>query len=155
MPNFEELLSKPADEIVKPLPLPEGSYLGQTVKYEIREQATPKDTAAPVKAVCDLSVTLNQALDDVDAEDMAAFLENGQTIEGRSYKYTLWLTSDAQYRVIELADALGIKTSGKTLGEILPEFVGKDVMAAGTQVASNRNPDAKFFNIDTLSAPEA
>ncbi len=157
MPDFNDLLAKPTDDIKKPEPLPVGSYLGSIVKYEFAEAKTPKDKENPVKAVAEMSILLNEALDDVDPEDLAMFLASGAKISGRKYSHTFWLTADALYRVVEFAASLGIETSGKTLGEIFPELLNQSVIAAVDHVQSKKpgKEDDVYANITNLAAIEA
>lgn len=153
MPDFSALLSKPADDIARPVPNPEGTYFGIINDHKFDEAKTPNDKANPVKAVCELHVRLTEAGDDVDAEALAEALATTEGgIGGRIYNYTLWLTADAQYRAIELCQSCGIDTSGKTLGECISELNNQPVIASIEHVQSKKpgQEDVFFANIATL-----
>lgn len=152
MPDFSALLSKPADEIKKPKPLPIGSYSGLIQKFAYEEAKTPRDKENPTKPVVNLTIGLDQAMEDVDSEALAEWIADGAQINGRTYDYTFWLTADAQYRVVEFAQSLGIDTSGKTLGEIISEFPNNPVIASVEHVQSKKagQEDTYFANITNL-----
>lgn len=152
MPDFSALLSKPADEIKKPKPNPAGSYSGIIKKFAFDEAKTPRDTANPTKPVCELAVGLTEPMDDVDAEDYAAWVADGGVLNARDFGYTMWLTPDAQYRVIELATSCGIAVEGKSLGEVIAELPNMPVIASVELVQSKKQGQEEVFfaNITNL-----
>lgn len=152
MPDFSSLLSKPTDEIKKPKPLPEGSYSGIIQKFEFREADTPKDPVNPKKPVLTLHIALSEALDDVDQADLAEALQGEALSAKPAQRYDLWLTPDAQYRVVELCQSCGIATEGSTLGAVIPELQGKSVTCAGTKTQSKKagQEETFYFNLSSV-----
>jgi glutaredoxin-related protein len=152
MPDFSALLSKPTSEIKKPKPMPEGTYMGLVLKQEYREADTPKDKENPKKPVCQYSVRLTEALDDVDQADLADALQGEDITAKRPMDYDFWLTPDAQYRVVEFAQSCGVPTEGRTLGEIIPECVNQTVRVSVVKVQSKKpgQEDTWFANISNM-----
>jgi len=156
MPDFSSLLSKPTDEIKKPKPLPEGTYQVLCTKYEFREANTPNDKENPKKPVVTLSLRYQEAMEDVDEADLDDALQ-GEDITQKSTNYDLWLTPDAQYRVVDLCKSAGIPVEGTTLGEIIPELVNHVYMASVIKVQSKKQgqEDTFYSNINSLIGTEA
>lgn len=148
MPDFSSLLSTPTSDIKKPVPLPEGTFLGTIKSYKLDEAKTKEGP----KPICQLICQPNQAMDDVDPEALAESLAGGSITDKPGMNYTFWLTPDAQYRLVEFATSLGIDTEGRTLGEIIPELVNQPVYMSVVQIDSNRNPGEKFANVDRLAS---
>lgn len=156
-PDFSSLLAKPTDEIKRPKPLPEGTYSGIIQKFEFREVDTPKDTANPKKAVLSLTIGLTEALDDVDQADLGEALQ-GEPLSSKNVRpYDMWLTADAQYRIVELCQSCGIATEGSTLGAIIPELQGKSVNVGMVKVQSRKAGEEETFysNIGTVAGTGA
>lgn len=155
-PDFSALLSKPTDEIKKPKPLPEGTYTLLCTKFEYREAKTPNDKENPVKATCQLSLRYQEAMSDVDSADLDEALQ-GEALTTKATNYDLWLTPDAQYRVVELCKTAGIDTEGKTLGEIIPELVNKTFTGTASKVQSKKpGQEGTFYtNITALIGTDA
>lgn len=147
MPDFSELLSKPTEEIKKPKPLPEGSYQVLISAHKYDEAKTKEGPKAIVRLTC----RFQEAMDDVDEADLSDALQ-GEVLTTKSATYDMWLTPDAQYRVVEFAKSLGVETEGTTLGQIIPEFVNQSAMATVVQVQSNKpgQDDVFFSNITNL-----
>lgn len=151
MPDFTKLLSTPTSEIHKPKPLPVGTYQGTIKSFKLEEQKTPKDTENPVKPVCNLVCGFVAPMNDVEQDELTEALQ-GADLSTKARNYTFWLTSDAQYRLVEFAASLGIPTEGRTLGEIIPELVNQPVYISVVHIDSTRNPGEKFDNIDKLAS---
>ncbi len=151
--DFSQLLSKPAEEIKAPKALPEGSFLGLITAFKFDIAKTPNDKEQPEKPVCDLTVKLQEAMEDVDAADLNEALD-GQPLSAKpAMKHTLWLTPDAQYRVVELCENLGIPKEGQTLASMIPELVNKTVLVNLVKVQSKKagQSDVFFTNIGTIA----
>lgn len=149
-PDFSQLLAKPTDEIKKPKPLPEGSYQGNIQKYEFREADTPNDKENPKKPVLTLHVKLTEAMSDVDEADLNDALQGENLSSKPAQRFDMWLTPDAQYRVVELCVSCGIPTEGRTLGEIIPELQNQMVTASVSKTQSKKDPEVFYSNIDKL-----
>lgn len=151
MVDFSQLLAKPTDEIKKPKPLPEGSYQFLCTKYEFREANTPNDKDNPKKPVVTLSLRYQEAMEDVDQADLDEALQ-GEALSSKATNYDLWLTPDAQYRIVELAKSAGVPVEGTTLGEIIPELVNQVFMGTVVKVQSKRpgQEDTFYSNVNSL-----
>lgn len=142
--NFNELLQKPTADVKKPPLLNDGLYygvLGQFTLQESRQKKTP---------FASFPITLTGAADGVDLEG-----DDGQPIEVQGVKKSvdMYLSDNAQYRIVELAKNLGLETDGLTLGQVLPMLVGQTVLIEVNKVPSadgqrmvNRVGDAKAPN---------
>lgn len=117
--DLSAILSKPATEVEKPKPLPDGMYLGQIKGY------TSKVAGANNNTVLDVQVDILQALDVEVAPEVLA---------GKSRRISFWLTPDALYRLKDfMVKDLGIEEGGKTLMEMLSEINGRMVKCAIVQ----------------------
>jgi hypothetical protein len=125
--NFNELLQKPTADVKKPPLLNDGLYygtLGQFALQESRQKKTP---------FASFPITLTHAAEGVELTD-----DEGQQIEvaGTKKSVDMYLSENAQYRIVELAKALGIETEGLTLGQLLPTLVGQTVLIEITKIPS-------------------
>lgn len=159
MPDFSSLLAKPTADIKQPKPLPEGSYSGIITKKEYREVDTPKDTTQPKKPVCSFSIRLDAALDDVDEADLNEALDGEALSQKNMRPYDMWLTNDAQYRVVELGATMGL--TADTLGELIESMVNQPVIVSLIKVQSKKPGETdKFFTnignvVGTAEQPSA
>lgn len=109
--DLSNLLSKKADEIEKPKPLPVGHYGWLVGAYKAVTSAK-KGTPG-----LEFEVTPFEAKDDVDQELLAEVKEPFK----RARRLTFWLTEDSLYRLVDFLRILGIDTEGKEIVEILPD----------------------------------
>lgn len=120
MASFQDILSKPMNEIEPPKALPTGTYLcivdGQP---EIAQKGKNQNwcvtfTLRPV-----------QAQQDVDPSALADTLK-GATLSDKRLRHMLWVTDDAVWRLKQfLTDHLGIEASN--VQEAIPMSMGKQV----------------------------
>jgi len=139
MVDFSKLLSKSADDITKPKPVPVGTYSGVIKKYEYLESKNENKTP-----YVRFTVGLQAPGDDVDASE----LENVDLTK-KSFRKDFYLTEDAQYRVKEFAESCGIATSGRSLGEIIPDVVNAQVLVGITQQSSADGSEI-YNNVSTI-----
>ena len=139
MVDFSKLLSKSADDITKPKPVPVGTYSGVIKKYEYLESKNENKTA-----YVRFAVRLQAPHDDVDPSDL-----EGVDLTKKSLRKDFYLTEDAQYRVKEFAESCGVATSGRSLAEIIPDIVNAQVLVGNTQQSS---PDGSeiYNNVNTI-----
>jgi len=122
---FKELLNKPADTIEKPKALPAGTYIGAITKYEFGES---KEKKTPFVRFI---FAVHSAGEDVDPDSLV-----GVDLSKKTLRRDFYLTDDALYRVKELMESCGHSTTGRTLGEIMPDMNGTQVMLEVTQRSS-------------------
>src|SRR5690606_11507716 len=111
-PNFQQLLSKPAEQIEKPKPWPAGTYRGMIKQREFGESGQKKTP------YCRLMVSALSPGEDVDAEALGQALK-GKPISDRQFRRDYYLPPDAEYRLVELAESCGIAKGGRSLGELI------------------------------------
>lgn len=125
MANLEEQLAKQAAEIEPPKPIPVGTYLcivdGQPTFLQLGQNKTD---------AVDFMMKIAQPMDDVDQSALAEFTAKGDVIAGKRIKRRLFLTEDSIFMLKQfLTDSLGIDETGKTLKQMIPEALGKQVYA--------------------------
>lgn len=118
--DFSKILSKQADEIEQPKPLPVGSYICTNPKLpdfkEIGKNGTPG---------ANLGLVVIAPSDDVDPDDLKTFGD----VKGKTIRHTLWLSEDAEWRTKEeLVNAFGLEEAGKSLGQLFNETINKQVL---------------------------
>lgn len=123
MTSFTDILNKPAAAIEPPKPLPVGTYLaivdgpGELAKIG-------KDQTDCVN----FKLKLMQAQPDVDQGALQEAL-NGASLADKSVRHRLFITQASVWRLKQfLVEHLGIDDTGKSLGELLPEAPGRQVM---------------------------
>lgn len=115
--DFRELLSKPAEDIKAPVPLPQGTYRGLIKGHaldESREKKTP---------FIRLTITNLDPQADVDQDDLA-----GVDLSKKEVRKDFYLTEDSLYRFKEFIESCSIPVAGRTLGEMISELVNQEVM---------------------------
>lgn len=133
--NWEDLLSKKADDVKEPTPLPVGPY---RMEVEDNELVTSTQKGTPGIQVM---FKIIEALDGVDEDALA---EVGD-ISKKSVRDTFWITPDSEYRFIEFVKKCGVETEGKTLGELIPEIKGQEVVGVVSHRTANDPNDTRIF----------
>lgn len=134
--NFADILNRSTDTIEKPKPLPGGEYLLIINKYSLGESQQKKTPYVRIE----FSIGAPGA--DVDQS-----LLQGIDLSKKGQKDDFYLTEDSLYRVVEfMTRDLGINGTGRTLSQMLPEVVGKQVIASIKQVPSQKPGDDRVFN---------
>jgi len=123
MTSFQDVLNKPAAEIEPPKALPIGTYLCLVDGApEIAQRGKNNNYCAIFK------LKPVQPQPDVDQAALADTLK-GAALADKKINHTLWITDDAAWRLDQfLAEHLGIDKGKKTLGEMIPESAGKQVL---------------------------
>jgi hypothetical protein len=140
MVDFSKLLSKPLDDIAKPKPLPVGTYTGVISAYEYKESNNEKKTP-----YVRFSIKVTGATDDIDSSDL-----DGVDVAKKLLRKDFYLTDDAQYRVKEFLESAGISTSGRSLGETIPDAVNLPVLVGVTQ-RSGQDGTEIYNDVNTLT----
>lgn len=142
--DLSALLSKKADEIEKPKPLPVGHYVWNVGAYK-PVQSQKKGTPG-----IEFEVTPCEAKDDVDADLLAEVKDPFK----KSKRLTFWLTEDSLFRLVEFMDKLGLETKGRELIEILPETQGCQFIAPIKQELMDSGDMVSKLNENSISAAE-
>lgn len=126
MANFIDILSKPAEKIERPKSRPPGSYLcivnGPHRTKKVND-----------KLVVSIVFKTMQAMEDVDQAELAAAGGVGNTLT-QDYFLTTNDGNDNSWGLLQfLEDHLGIEKAGKSLGQMLAEAPGKQVLVNTAQ----------------------
>lgn len=130
MTDFSKLYSRPATGITRPKVLPVGDYSGVITKFEptFNERFDPKVYQTRV------FVKITGLPEGSDPADEAYSTALGSVIS-RDYDTMNEDGSDAKnlYMLNQLLESCGITPSGATYNELLPQLIGKQVLANVTQ----------------------
>jgi len=133
MVDFKSLLSRPTDDIKKPLALPAGTYYAMIKGYELGESKQKKTPFVR------FNFTLTGPGEDISPEDL-----EGVDLGKKALRTDFYLTPDSEYRLKDFIESIGIPTQGRTFFELLPECASKDVLLDVTQ--RNSDDGADVFN---------
>jgi hypothetical protein len=105
--NFSDILDIPSQDVSRPKPLPQGTYLCM-VKGNYREdKSTKKGTE-----FSEYTLAIRQAQDDVDEDALQAALtqDNGEVMRltDKTLRVTMWHTPEARWRLKKFLNDLGI-----------------------------------------------
>lgn len=129
--DFSKILSKQAEAIEKPKPLPVGEYIAANPKLPDFKAVGKQDTPA-----AEFTLTIIAPTESVDPDHIAEF-GGISSIKGKTVRYTQWLSENAEFRAKEeLKNAFGIDEDGKTLGQMYNETINKNVIVTITHVPS-------------------
>lgn len=131
--DFKELLKKPADQVERPKPIPAGTYKGVVARQEFGQS---KEKKTPYTRY---HLTLTGPGDGVDPKDL-----DGIDLTKKQFRKDFYLTNDAEYRLLDFIASCGVNTKGRTLGELVPEPLGKDVLIDITQ--RNSEDGTEIYN---------
>ncbi len=149
MANFQDILSKPSASIETPKALPVGTYLciidGQPEFAKIGKNQTD---------CINFSLKPVQAQPDVDQEQLQAALNvNGavSALADKKIRHRLFVTEESVWRLKKFLDDCGVEEGTKSLGERIPESMGKQVLVTmghrasddGTQIFGEVKQTAK------------
>ena len=144
MPDFTQLLKRPLNDVKRPDTLPQGTYHGVVLNYEIGES---KEKKTPyVRFNC----RITGPGDDVPIEMLQKSDGSGMIdLSNKKTHADFYLTDDSYYRIKEALDSMGIDTTDRDLSQTLPETLNQPVLLSITLKPSNRQvPGApmEFFN---------
>jgi hypothetical protein len=118
-PNFRNLLDKPiTEEAKRPPNLPDGSYHGIITKWE------PGESSQKKTAFVRFFIQLTHAAEDVPPDQL-----EGVDFSKKQMRRDYYITPDAEYRLHEFLGSVGIPVVGRSYSDMLPETIGKNVLA--------------------------
>ncbi len=119
MPNFEDILNKPASEIKPPEALPVGTYHAM-----IDGPPEPGKSSKKQTDFLKFKFKILKAMEDVD---QVAAME--QQVQGKTVTQDYYIVDSSVWRLKELlVDHLGIEEGTKSLREMLAEVPGQQVL---------------------------
>jgi len=134
MVDFTSLLDKRADEVEAPALLPEGSYIMTITQYRTGESAQKKTPYV------EFDLKINEALDDVDAEELAKV----KNLTEKTLKTQFFLVEDALFRLKEFCVKAGLPVEGRSFSEILSEIAGSQIKGIVTHRVNPNNAEQVF-----------
>ena len=144
--NWDEILSKKTDEISRPETVPVGTYIGVITEFKLD---TSKNKGTPY---CRYSIRPISPQGDVDQDALTKF-GGIEKLASKLLNLDYYLTPDAQYRLKEFLERLGVGISGRSLQAVIPDAVNKQVRIHVTHALNRERPtDPPFANIDDIAA---
>ena len=135
MADFKSLLSRPVDDVKKPLALPVGTFYGMIKNYELGESKQKKTPYVR------FNFTLTGPGEDIDAADI-----EGIDLSKKALRTDFYITPDSEYRLKDFIESLGLPTAGRTFFELLPDCISRDVVLDVTQ-RSNEDGSEMFNDV--------
>lgn len=133
-PIFTDLLARDLGSVEKPKALPAGSYYATVKDYALgksKEKQTP---------FVKFNFNNLSAGPDINPEDVASI-----DLSKKNLNRDFYLTEDSLFRIKDFFTSLGLSTSGKGIGELLPQAVGAAVIL---DVSQRNSPDGKDIFAD-------
>ena len=126
MVDFTDVLSKRVDEIEKPKPKPVGTYLGTISGLPKQRTVLPKDGGEGMP-VLGFNIKLMAAQPDVDPDSLS---EAPDISEWAGFQYDMFLHTEGGVYALKqfLLNTLGIDGDNKSLGEMVAEAPGKQLL---------------------------
>lgn len=139
-PDFRNLLSRPADNVKRPVPVPGGTYYGTIKSREFGE--SPEKKTPYVR----FHLVNIRAGEDVDPAMLTEI-----DLAKKEMRADFYITPDSEYRLVEALESMGIDKSGRSLGEMIEDAINQDVMIDVSVKPNQKEPDGPGFNnIDKL-----
>jgi hypothetical protein len=121
-PNLASLLNKPADDVKRPVALPDGTYYGIIQGHEFIESSQKKTPGVQY------NIQVTHPHEDVDMSDYVDE-KTGEALDPREKKMKtiFYLSEGALFMFTDFVESLGIETSGRSIGELVPLPTGQPV----------------------------
>lgn len=127
-PNFSSILDKPASEVERPKPIPQGTYFTVVQGQPRFDKSSKKQTE-----FSEYQLKITGVGEDVDEAELEAWSTKGdgskRLITDQTIKATFYHTEDALWRLKEFLEHCGIELEGKSLREAIEETPGSSVGA--------------------------
>ena len=120
--TFRSLLAKPMDEVKRPPTWPAGTYHGIVKSQEFGTSKLKKTPYARYH------LGILSAGEDIDPDSL-----EGIDLSKRDLTKDYYLTEDSIYRIKEFLESCGVNTTGRALGECIPEALHSRVLITVTQ----------------------
>ncbi len=144
-PNFGSVLDQPTEDIKRPPALPAGHYIFAIKGLPRQDKSTKKQTE-----FVEFTAFPIQAQDDVDEDEMKAFVEAFGSIQEKAQKLTYYLTPNSVYRLKEfLLDDLKVEEE-ETIRPMLEKAVGCQFLGHVVQTPSD-DGKGMYANIKTTA----
>lgn len=148
--TVDEILNMPVDQIERPKPIPQGTYLARVGKH-VKGYTKPKDGRDPTP-LYKFRIHLVKPTEDVDPEALEAF-GGIETISQTEIDYDFYMTDRAAFMLKEfLVKACRLDGTGKSLAQLMPESNGVYVLASIKHSVSQKDNESIYANIDSFAA---
>jgi hypothetical protein len=152
-PNFESILDTPASEVLRPKPVPQGTYKSMTKGLPRYDKSTKKGTP-----FSEYTMQLLEPSDDVDMDALEEALTKGNgdvvNLRDRSLRLTFYHTPDALWRLVKFLKDLGLEVEdGVSVGELEQQSPGRQVWVHVKHSPSD-DGETMFANIDKTAPVE-
>lgn len=144
-PNFSNILDTPSNEVERPKPMPQGTYLGVIFGLPRQDKSSKKQTE-----FVEFTYRFMEAGEDVDEEALA---DVGGLAE-KTIKDTYYLTEASLWRLKDMLNNVGAGDDDMTLRARLEETQGKTVKFVVKHEAS-QDGQSIFHRVDRTLAIEA
>jgi len=145
MPNFSDILDKPASGDTRPPPIPVGTYLaivrGLPEYFESAKKKTPGAR---------FTLELLQAGEDVDPDELEAM----GGIQNKTLRHDIWLTDESLWRGREFCEHCGVDVENLSRGQAFEACNGAQVMVEIRHEPAQDGSDAIFARIAKTRAVE-
>lgn len=132
-PNLAALLNTKAEDVKRPVPLPQGTFYGIIKSHEFTESSKKKTPGVLY------TIQVTHAHEDVDLSEFEA---EGGVLAEKNLRTTYWISPGALFMLTEFIGSCGIETEGRTLNELIPQVVGQPVVI---DLLANPNRDGDGF----------
>ena len=126
--DFQSLMSMRADDVKPPPTLPTGTYHGIIEAHKFdksREKQTPCVT---------YTINVTHAGDDVDPAELAEV-----DLSRKQFTTNFYITPNSLFRLTDFIKSCGINTAGRSVAELVPEVIGKEVMIPVVKTPDKRD----------------
>lgn len=138
MPDFSQLLSKPAGEAKRPKALPIGDYQGVIKSHEVGDNN--KNHTPYVR----FGIVLTEWPENFSGDDIPQDVD----LSKRQLRKDLFLTEDSLWRLDELIRSCGIEANGRPYEEVVPELIGQPIKV---EIKHYRNQQDEIGNsVETI-----
>lgn len=156
--NFQEALNTKVDEIERPPLLPMGTYRWLVEKHPAL------DTIANGRFdVCDFILKCVEAKDDVDVEDLQAYIENAGDLSGARIRHRFMFNKEDEGNFKRsmfnlkrfITEHLGVgEEAGMSLKELLAQSVGQQCLGTIKWRPDQNDPEIQYAEIGTTAPVE-
>lgn len=129
--DLVKLLSKLLDDVKRPSAWPAGTYLGTISKFEFGDNNKNNTPYAR------FTVKVTAAGPGLEPSE----LEGIDLTKGREFRKDFYLTEDADWRLKEFIESVGVPTAGRTFAETVPECANAQVQLEIIQQNSTKNAE--------------
>jgi len=116
-PNFENLLSMRADDVKPPPTLPAGTYHGVIASQKFGKSKEKQTDFVGYE------IQFLRAGDDVEQSELGDI-----NLSSKRHTANFYITPNSLFRLTEFFKSCGINTAGRSVAELIPEAVGKEVL---------------------------